>query len=349
MPPDLAPKVSVVLLTYNHERYIREALESIAAQKTDFAIELLISEDHSTDGTRDEIARFLAGYKGEVRLFYSEANQHAAIVATRALRAARGKYVAYLDGDDYWSSDVKLQRQVDFLEAHPDCVLCHHDVGRVDESGELLRILPGLQRRASIDDLIQGNFIHSCSAMVRRSAIEDIPDWMDALPIIDWPLYLLATEHGSVGWVEGTLAHYRVHAGSVWSTASETRQWAGSLAMLAVMEEHFGSSRREVFAASRGKLTQKLLEALGREEKRGVTEIAAREREIAASQRADQSAGEARAAVAEAERRADVALGEFAYELYRIRRTTRRILAISTALGAGMVAMIALLAGILIG
>ncbi|MCX5512704.1 hypothetical protein C3941_03590 [Kaistia algarum] len=315
MSTSSSPMVSVILLTYNHEKFVRQALDSIESQRVNFETELIISEDCSTDATRSVIDTFLKEYKGKVTLLYSDVNLHSAFVGTRALDAASGKYVAYLDGDDYWASDYKLQRQVEFMELHPDCALSHHDVARVDPSGAVLRLMPGVQRTATIDDLIEGNFIQSCSSMIRRSAVERLPDWLVGLPVLDWPLYMLAAEHGTIGWIEGVLAHYRIHDGSVWATTTLARQWAGSIALLEVLEAHFGEGRRSAFAASRANLVRQLQDALAHDEGRGVGEMVARERELAAVERAETAVAASRSAAAEAEQRALMALGREAAAL----------------------------------
>ena len=119
-------RVSVVLLTYDHERYIAQAVDSVLAQETPFDVELLISEDCSTDRTREIVRDYAARHPDRIRLFLSERNINTNEVTLRALRAARGDLVAFLDGDDYWISPHKLARQVEFLDAHPECSMCFH-------------------------------------------------------------------------------------------------------------------------------------------------------------------------------------------------------------------------------
>lgn len=133
-----APLVSVILVTYNHDEYVAQAMESIFAQKTLFDIEVLISEDCSTDGTRGIIQKFHEQNPGRVRLFLSHRNLNDNSVMTRAWQCARGRYIAILDGDDYWTDPHKLQRQVDFLEQHPETFLCGHAVNVIDETGKII-------------------------------------------------------------------------------------------------------------------------------------------------------------------------------------------------------------------
>src|SRR5262245_39450314 len=134
--PDLL--VSVLLVTFNHESYIEQALEGIMAQQATFPIEVLISEDCSSDRTRVIVQKFPEEYPDHVRLFLSERNLNDNTVTTRAWEAARGRYIAMLDGDDYWTDPFKLQKQIDFLEEHPDIFVCGHAVDIIDETGHII-------------------------------------------------------------------------------------------------------------------------------------------------------------------------------------------------------------------
>ena len=134
--PDTAvPKVSVVVMTYNHRRFIEQALDSVLSQRTTFAWELLISEDCSTDGTREVVIDYQRRHPVRIRLLLSERNLRSNAVVARGINAARGQYVAMLDGDDYWIHDDKLQRQADFLgtQAQKRKAVFRADQTRLDE------------------------------------------------------------------------------------------------------------------------------------------------------------------------------------------------------------------------
>ena len=118
--PAAGPLVSVIVVTYRHEAFIAQAVESALSQKTDFPIEILISEDCSPDRTREIVTDLQRRHPETIRLFLSERNQNDNEVITRAWKVARGRYIACLDGDDYWTDPLKLQKQVEFLDQHPD-------------------------------------------------------------------------------------------------------------------------------------------------------------------------------------------------------------------------------------
>ncbi|NCC99035.1 MAG: glycosyltransferase [Bacteroidia bacterium] len=118
--------LSVVTITYNHEPFIAKTIEGVLMQQVNFPIELIIAEDCSTDGTRAICQRYAEQYPDLIRLITSESNVGAVANERRAILAARGKYIAFCEGDDYWTDPLKLQKQVDFLELHPEYSVTFH-------------------------------------------------------------------------------------------------------------------------------------------------------------------------------------------------------------------------------
>jgi glycosyltransferase involved in cell wall biosynthesis len=234
-------KVSVVVLTYNHERYIAQALDSVLAQRTTFAVEILVSEDCSTDGTRRVLREYERRPAAGIRLFLSEENINTNVVLSRALAAARGEYVAFLDGDDYWTSESKLQRQAEFLDDHPDCALCFHNAQQVFEG----RSTPPRSYVPSpwpifsgLDDILMWSFIPSCTPMIRRDALVPLPRWYDDAEYGDWPLYILAAQHGRLGYIDETWAVYRRHAQGYWTGQDARRQYDGLMRFFDLLERN---------------------------------------------------------------------------------------------------------------
>lgn len=117
--------LSVVMTTYNHERYIAQAIESVLRQQTSFRIEIVVGEDCSSDRTRAIVEDYQRMYPEAIRLVTSEENVGWRRNYRRSIAAARGKYIALLDGDDYYTHRKKLQLQVDLLEANPDVGMCY--------------------------------------------------------------------------------------------------------------------------------------------------------------------------------------------------------------------------------
>jgi len=138
--------VSVVVMAYNHKKFIKQALESTVSQKTTFPFEIILGEDESTDGTRAICIEYANRYS-QIRLFlrsrkdviYIDGRPTGRFNFLECLKVCNGKYIALLDGDDYWTYPFKLQKQVDFLESHPDFSYCFHNVAIIDDNGKLVK------------------------------------------------------------------------------------------------------------------------------------------------------------------------------------------------------------------
>jgi glycosyltransferase involved in cell wall biosynthesis len=258
-------RVSVILLTYNHERFIAQALDSVLGQRTAFPFEVLVTEDCSTDRTREILADYAARRPATLRLFLSPQNLNTNEVVTRALDAARGELVAFLDGDDYWSTDTKLQRQADFLDAHPECVLCYHHVAVLHDGSDAppdARIIAERKPFADGHDILEHNFIPGCSALIRRAAITPMPAWYRDAEWGDWPLYIVAARHGLLGYIPETMGVYRQHAGGYWSSASKRTQSEGLVRFFDRLERNLGPEWRRDLHRSRAVWYAELSDAL---------------------------------------------------------------------------------------
>jgi glycosyltransferase involved in cell wall biosynthesis len=260
------PMVSVVMIAYNVESYIRQAIESILMQRVNFSFEIVVGEDCSTDGTRDILLQYAAKHPNVVRPLLREKNLGMNTNFFSTLREHRGKYVALLDGDDYWTSPDKLQKQVDFLEAHPDYSICFHNVMVVYEGGnpaphpfhmhgrktQLQRPVP--RETSAVEDLLGGNFIQTCSAVFRSGLIREIPDWFLMMPTFDWPLHVCNASHGPVRYLDEIMGAYRVHSGGMWSSnMSAFRRIEDVDRMLqayAFIDQHFDGRYRQFIHSS---------------------------------------------------------------------------------------------------
>jgi len=177
-------KVSALVVTYNHARFIAQALDSVLMQEAPFPWEILVSEDASTDGTREIVVEYQRRHPGRIRLLLSERNLRSNRVVARGFEAARGEYVALLDGDDYWTARDKLAKQAVFLDAHPECAMCFHNATVVHEDGSRPPwswTPPQQKPLATLEDIWLGNFIATCSSMFRRGVCGPLPPWYDAL------------------------------------------------------------------------------------------------------------------------------------------------------------------------
>lgn len=233
-------KASVSLITYNHAPYIAQAVEGVLRQQTDFDFELVIGEDDSSDGTREIVKEYQAKHPARIRLFLNDRKNVAYVNGKPTgqwnflnnLRQCRGQYIALLDGDDYWTSPHKLQKQVDFLETHPDCALCFHNVTVRDERdagrSQLFHSEP-MRERYELADLLRGNFMQTCSVVFRAGLFGELPSWILKCPMGDWPLHVLNARHGWIGYLNEVMAVYRMHGGGIWSAQPRLRILSDSL------------------------------------------------------------------------------------------------------------------------
>jgi glycosyltransferase involved in cell wall biosynthesis len=243
-------KVSVLVMTYNHEKFISQALESAEMQETNFEYEILISEDCSTDRTREIVLGFRNARPEKVRLLLSKQNIRSNEIVVRGIQAARGEYIALLDGDDYWTSPHKLQKQVDFLDSHPECAISFHNAQIFHEAEDREGgnwTPPNHKEISTLEDIWMGNFIATCSTMFRRGLIGEVPEWYnDFFPITDWPLHILNAEHGRIGYIDEVMGVYRYHPGGLYSPFSETRKQQETLKFYRTMNKNLNYRYNEI-------------------------------------------------------------------------------------------------------
>jgi glycosyltransferase involved in cell wall biosynthesis len=210
-----ACKLSVMLKAYNHEPFIAQAIESVLAQQTSFPFEIVIGEDCSTDRTREIVMGFAARHPGRIRVLAHARNLGMTRNTMVLYGDCRGEYIAWLDGDDYWTSPDKLQRQVDFLDANPDHSVCFHDVLVVTPDGSASEHLwRGNRRGGGVEDMLFG-LRGASSSCVFRKVLDSLPEWFEAMPFSDWPLHVVHAGKGKVGWVGGVHCVYRAAGASL--------------------------------------------------------------------------------------------------------------------------------------
>ena len=220
------PLLTVLTLAYNQADYIGEAIESVLAQRTDFPVEHIIVDHCSTDGTQDVIAAYADRHASIRPVLLARRSSKGANVRALFSRC-RSKYAALCDGDDYFTDPLKLQKQVDFLEAHPECGLCFHPVDVLYEDGSPSRVYPpeellpgGLRKFYTLKDLLFANLIQPNSVVYRWRFTEGLPDWFDPTLVPgDWYWHLLHAETGLIGYLRAHMAVYRRHATSLYATA----------------------------------------------------------------------------------------------------------------------------------
>lgn len=214
------PLVSVHIITYNQESYVARAIEGALQQQTDFAVEIVVGEDCSKDGTRDIVFRYQREHPERVRVLTSDRNVGAFENSDRVLKACRGKYIAICDGDDYWTDPRKLQKQVDFLEAHPEYAMCCHDVDVVcDGVSRVCTFAEFTQNTFSFEDAVRSHFIPTASLVWRHERMTTLPSWLKGCLSVDLFLELLLLDQKLGYYLHEAMAVKVENAGSISRTA----------------------------------------------------------------------------------------------------------------------------------
>ncbi len=224
-------KVSVCIITYNHEKFIATAIDSVICQSTNFEYELVIGDDCSTDKTRDILVEYLKRHPEKIRLFLRKENIGAMQNFINTIKACKGEYIAMLEGDDYWTDRYKLHKQVDFLEKNSDYGLVHsdYDIFYQDNTRRCTSVNKSNDKSISVgnvyNELLIRNFICTPTVLFRGSFIRDsnffnsliIHNWL----LGDWPMWLEISAKSKVGYIDTSMATYRMHQGSITNHSSK--------------------------------------------------------------------------------------------------------------------------------
>ncbi len=234
------PKVSVCIVTYNHEKYITKCLDGILMQQTTFPFEIILGEDESSDGTREICKTYAEKHPDKIKLFlrsrkdviYINGNPTGRYNFMENLKACTGKYIALCEGDDYWTDPLKLQKQVDFLEANTEYIVCSHNAKIIDENNIILqeKKRPELKKNTEYSnlELRSGAFLLTLT-MVFRNIIEEFPKSFYKIKNGDKFLISLLGQHGKGMYIENIKpAMYRIHNDGVWSKLAQNKKWVHS-------------------------------------------------------------------------------------------------------------------------
>lgn len=210
-----SPLVSIQCITYNHEKYIRDALEGFLMQKTTFPVEILIHDDASTDNTANIIREYQAKYPQLFKPIYQIENQYSqkkGVITKIQNERTKGKYIAKCEGDDYWTDPLKLQKQVDFLEENEEYSMCFHNAIIYETSAKRRSLFLFNNFTSdctlSIEDIICSWAVPTASILCKREYI-DLPDWLARIYSGDYSLLLSLFIKGKIRYLDTISSVYR--------------------------------------------------------------------------------------------------------------------------------------------
>lgn len=215
--------VSITCITYNHEKFIADAIESFLMQKTNFKFEILIHDDSSTDQTALIIKKYEEKYPDLIKSIYQIENQYSQGIDVDELntRRAQGKYIAVCEGDDYWTDPDKLQKQFEYMEAHFECSLCVHNACIVNSFRKKKKCVIECKRSRnfSVDEIIEGGgaLFATSSIFYPRYLDNGKPRFYKIAPVGDYPLVIHLALKGTVHYIAESMSAYRIGIKGSWT------------------------------------------------------------------------------------------------------------------------------------
>ncbi|MEG0760409.1 MAG: glycosyltransferase, partial [Chryseobacterium sp.] len=205
--------------------------------KCNFNFDIVVGEDCSSDNSREILINYQKNHPGKFKLLLHKTNIGANKNQEQVLDNCTGRYIAICEGDDYWTDPHKLQKQVDFLENNPDYSICFHNVEEVDSNGKVLDIRhvisDSVEKTYTIEDLAEGNFIHTASVLFRRN-FNELPSWFFTSPAGDYPLHIMNASYGLIKYFPEKMAAYRIGQG-VWSSQTRQVQFVNTIFVIKLM------------------------------------------------------------------------------------------------------------------
>lgn len=250
----MEPLVTVLMLSYNHEQFIEKAIESVLKQNTSFDFELIIGDDYSSDKTRQVCLKYKRENPEILNLIFHDKNIGFQNNYIDNFRLAKGRYVAYLEGDDYWTDSNKLQKQFDFMEDHPDVAFCYTNAfsfytGNEENKDIMIKSKPA-ENIYDLDFYIKNNcfVIPSLTLFIRKTVFPDpLPKWLSKTINFDWALNILLFQKGKAAYINEISAMYRIHKGGVISSTYLPAAVHNGIKLAKNLDKHFNYNYHHVF------------------------------------------------------------------------------------------------------
>lgn len=264
-PSSHRTKISVLVITYNHEKYLSQALESILSQKVEAELEVIIADDNSTDNTLAIAHDYKKRFPEVIQILTTDKNIGHTHNYERAWKKATGEYIAHCDGDDYWLTTNKLSAQLSFLEANPHFSTCSHQIWAIfEEDGAKHGPLPRTDQTVfSTNDLLEACFPHNCSLLFRNRLFTELPPFFHELTGHDWCVDILNSLHGPIKILPEIMGVWRIRSKGLWGGRQPTFHWQHGILFLSRMKEMLPEASNKALRRSLNihwfKLTQEYL------------------------------------------------------------------------------------------
>jgi glycosyltransferase involved in cell wall biosynthesis len=221
----MLPLVSVRIITYNQAAYIRQCLEGVLMQRTDFPVEIIVGEHSSSDGTQDIVLDYQRKFSDRVQVLITRREENLMMNAMHVQKACRGKYHAFCEGDDYWIDPLKLQKQVEFMERHAEVPLCFHNAFVINKAHEAVRFFfnRSLSPLLPFEDIYLRT-LPTASLLGRAAILNTLPEWRQKIVYGDRLLRLWCAHFGPLGYLDEVMSVYRRHAGGITSIMVKSRR-----------------------------------------------------------------------------------------------------------------------------
>lgn len=258
------PKLSVLIPTFNHHKFIAQTLEGALRQKTNFDFEIVIGDDASSDGNQLVIQEFERRFPDKIRAFLHPQNLGPA--SPRELGgknnvaflfgACKGDYIALCEGDDFWTDPLKLQKQVDFLENNPDYAICHHQLSVIYEDNSPKHDFnsENQQETSTLSDLLEDKewFLGTASTVIRNVFKNGLPKWWWQSASGDLGIFIEVAKYGKIKYMPKNMGCYRKHHGGMTNihTQQNTYFLRNRMEMFQALDAYFDFNKTDILTST---------------------------------------------------------------------------------------------------
>jgi len=260
------PLISVVVTGYNHEKYIAQCIDSVLMQKGCFRLEVILADDCSSDSTGRIMQAYHKKHPDIFILMPEEPNMGITKNIKRCFDACTGDYIAFCESDDYWTDIYKLQKQLEFMQSHPDYAMCFNAIILYYEDEKVYATVPEqlFLKTDTIrtEDLLDKNYIGNVTCcLYRTDVIRRLPPQIYEIPLYDWVFNMTCGGLGKIGFIRDWMSVYRKHGQGAWSGKTEPEKWGELLALYDIYNQFFSYKYDKQFRRKKAELENAIASA----------------------------------------------------------------------------------------